>query len=70
MKNINYETRNLDLYKTNSTSELFGAIGYLSELDLMQKDLRNSQHLLTPKALIRYAPGSMRKENSGQDLTQ
>ena len=67
LKNINYETRNLDLYKTNSTSELFGAIGYLSEINL-QKDLRNSQHLLTPKAFLRYAPGSMRKENSGKRL--
>ncbi len=67
LKNINYETRNLDLYKTNSTSELFGAIGYFSEISL-QKNLGNSLHLLTPKALVRYAPGSMRKENSGKRL--
>ena len=49
---------------------MHGAIGYLSELELIKKNsILNSQSLLTPKLLIRYAPGSMRKENSGSQLT-
>ena len=34
----------------------------------MKLSVLNSQSLLTPKLLIRYAPGSMRKENSGSKL--
>ena len=69
-KNINYETKNISEFKQDYTSEVHGAIGYLSELELIKKNsILNSQSLLTPKLLIRYAPGSMRKENSGSQLT-
>ena len=61
-KNINYEAKNIDLYKDAPTSELFGALGLLTELDLQKKE-DNSTHILTPKILFRYAPGSMRKED-------
>ena len=27
LKNINYETKNIDLYKKDTTSEIFGALG-------------------------------------------
>ena len=37
VKNINYETNNIDIYKNDTTSEIFGAIGYLSEIDLKKK---------------------------------
>ena len=62
LKNINYEAKNIDLYKDAPTSELFGALGLLTELDLQKKE-DNSTHILTPKILFRYAPGSMRKED-------
>lgn len=68
IKNVNYEARNVELYKTSTTSELYGALGYLSELNL-QKNLNNSVHNLTPKFLVRYAPGSMRKETDGSRLS-
>jgi LPS-assembly protein len=68
MKNINYEARNIDVYKDNYTSELFGAVGMLSEIEL-QKKKGGSTHLLTPKLLLRLAPGSMRKEDEGSRLT-
>ena len=61
IKNVNYEAKNVAEFKTNSTSEVFGALGYLSEIDLYKKTT-NSKHLLTPKILFRYAPGHMRKE--------
>jgi len=67
IKNINYETRNEALYKKDTTSEFFGAIGYLSELNL-QKTINNSLHKFKPKFLFRYAPGSMRQETDDSRL--
>ncbi len=67
VKNVNYETKNIDIYKDETTSELYGAIGLLSELN-MQKKQENSDHFLTPKMLIRFAPGSMRKDEKSSKL--
>ena len=64
IKNVNYETSNEKKYKDELTNELFGAIGLLSELNLY-KNHENAKHLLTPKILLRYAPGHMRKEEDG-----
>ena len=36
-KNINYETKNVDLYKDETTSEIFGALGYLTQINLRKK---------------------------------
>ena len=66
-KNINYETKNVDQYKKDSTSELYGAIGYQSEVKF-QKNRGKNQHYLKPKLFARYAPGSMRKEDTGSRL--
>ena len=63
IKNVNYEVKNVPEFKKDSTSEIFGALGYLSEIDLHKKT-ESSKHLLTPKMLFRYAPGHMRKETS------
>ena len=60
-KNINYETKNVDEYKSETTNELYGALGYLTQFEL-KKDNLNSLHTLKPKFLLRYAPGNMRKE--------
>ena len=68
LRNINYEVKNVDEYKKDTTSELFGALGILSKI-ILQKKQGNTDHLLTPKLLLRYAPGSMRNENSGSRLT-
>jgi len=66
-KNINYEAKNIDIYKNDTTSELYGAIGLLSEIDF-QKKKNNLNHMFTPKLLLRLSPGSMRKEESGSIL--
>ncbi|MDA9684806.1 hypothetical protein N9U33_04390 [Candidatus Pelagibacter bacterium] len=68
LRNINYEVKNVDEYKEDTTSELFGALGLFSKISLLKKQ-SNSEHLLTPKFLLRYAPGSMRNETSGSRLT-
>ena len=63
-KNINYEAKNVDLYKKKPTTEFHGALGYLTQINLEKRE-NNSSHLLTPKFMIRYSPGSMRQESSG-----
>ena len=68
LKNINYETKNINEFKSDTTSELFGTLGFLSKIDLYKKIENISEHFLTPKFLLRYAPGEMRKENSNSKL--
>ena len=68
IKNVNYETKNVDLYKKDTTNELYGAIGYLTEISL-QKNQGKGNHLLKPKMLVRYSPGNMRKELGGTRLS-
>ena len=68
IKNINYESKNVDIYKKDPTSELFGSLGILSKINL-QKFKNNTKHLLVPKVLVRIAPGSMRQESDGTRLT-
>ena len=67
LRNINYEVKNIDEYKEDTTSELFGALGVFQ--NKFTKKQGNTEHLLTPKLLLRYAPGSMRNETSGSRLT-
>tara|TARA_B100001057_G_scaffold495549_2_gene594830 strand:+ start:2089 stop:4488 length:2400 start_codon:yes stop_codon:yes gene_type:complete len=66
-KNINYEAKNIDEYKDDTTSEFYGAFGYLTDIKLI-KENNESTHLLKPKFLVKYSPGSMRKESSGSRL--
>ena len=67
IKNINYEAKNIDIYKEDTTSELFGAIGLHSEISFSKKEGELTQ-LLTPKILLKLSPGSMRKEEDGYIL--
>jgi len=68
-KNVNYETKNIESFKEDTTNELFGAIGYLAEIDLIKKNLATfSESLLSPKILFRLSPGNMRKQNDGPVL--
>ena len=68
LKNINYEAKNVDVFKENTTSEIFGALGLLSKMDL-QKKTSDANHLFSPKILFKLSPGGMRKEDSGSRLT-
>ena len=68
-KNVNYETKNVSIYKEDKTSEFFSAFGYLTEVDLFKRISDQSFQKITPKMLFRYAPGSMsRKEDEGTTL--
>ncbi len=63
LKNVNYEAKNTNEYKKDPTNELFGALGYLSEIELYKNSNNGANQLLTPKILFRYAPGHMRKQS-------
>ena len=67
VKNINYESKNIDIYKEEPTSELFGSLGFLSEINFTKFN-NNSIHYLKPKFFTRFAPGSMRKETEDSRL--
>ena len=65
IKNVNYEAKNISNLKSEKSSEIYGAIGYLSELNLFKNYSDNHSHFFKPKFLLRYAPGNMKKETSG-----
>merc|ERR1711966_35909 len=52
-------------FKTEPTSEVFGALGYLSEIDFYKDINDQNRHLFTPKILLKYAPGIMKQETEG-----
>lgn len=68
IKNSNYETNNIPEYKDETTSDLFGAIGYLAELNLFKETQKGFRHFFTPKILARFSPDYMKKENDGSKL--
>ncbi len=67
-KNLNYEAKNISKYKKDPTSEIYGAIGYLANINLFKKISDKTSHFLTPKVLLKYAPEYMKKEASGSSL--
>ena len=67
IKNVNYEAKNTE-FKKDPTSEVYGALGYLTEVDLFKKTESKFSHLLSPKMLVRFAPNHMRKEPNGPRL--
>ena len=66
-KNLVYNTKNLNEYKEETSNEFYGVLGYLTEINFI-KENNLIQHLLKPKLLLRYSPGSMRKDNDGSRL--
>ncbi len=68
LKTVNYNAEDADEYKTeDSSAELSGVIGYLAKLGFYKNDYTGkNNHLLTPKLLLRYAPGHMREIEGGR----
>ena len=68
IKAVNYDATKTDIYKNDKeVSELNSVLGYFSKLNLYKKDDQNKKfYTLTPKFLIRYAPGHMRKVKDGR----
>jgi len=68
VKTVNYESNNTTEYKNDKTnSELNSALGYFAKLGLYKNDIINKNfYTLTPKFLLRYAPGHMRNIEGGK----
>jgi len=68
IKTVNYEADNTSKYKNDKTnSELNSALGYFAKLGLYKNDITNKNfYTLTPKFLLRYAPGHMRNIEGGR----
>ena len=60
IKNVNYSAKNIENLKGETTNELYGAVGYLSEINLQKGD-KDGHYFLKPKILLRSKPGQMRK---------
>ena len=69
LKNVNYDIKNVDNYKKDTTSELFGAVGFLGSIDFF-KNVGETSHFLTPKFLVKYSPNHMRKETDSHNINQ
>jgi LPS-assembly protein len=68
LKTVNYDAENTVNYKNDETNaEAHSAIGYFAKLGLYKEDIINKNfYTLTPKFLLRYAPGHMRKIEGGK----
>ena len=65
---MNYEAKNIDNLKKEPTNELYGALGYYTDISLYKDFNENSRHLFKPKLLLKYSPNNMKKEESGDRL--
>ena len=68
VKVVNYESKKTEEYKNDTTNtELNSSLGYFTKLNLFKNDITNKKyHTLTPKLLLRYAPGHMRRTEGGR----
>ena len=68
IKNVNYEAQNTENLKNNQKiSEINSALGYFAKLALYKENLiTQSFESFTPRILLRYAPGHMRKAQGGR----
>ncbi len=70
-KNVNYEAKNTTEYKNDkNNSELHTALGYFAKFPLYKENFTDRIfHSLTPRFLLRYAPGHMRNTENGNRLS-
>ncbi len=67
IKNINYNAKNVENYKTeDSVNELYGALGFKSELGLFKSKSNDYLNVFKPKMLVKISPTHSRNisENS------
>ena len=68
IKTVNYDAKNTSEFKNESTnSEAHPVIGYFTKLALYKEDfIKKKFYSLTPRFLVRYAPGHMRDTTTGK----
>ena len=60
-KNVNYQAKNAETYKTESAvSEFYGALGFKSELGLFKFKENNKLNIFKPKFLVKISPNDSR----------
>ncbi len=60
-KNVNYQAKNVQDYKTqNSVAEFYGALGFKSELGLFKFKDNNKLNIFKPKLLVKISPNDSR----------
>ncbi len=60
-KNINYQAKNTENYKTeNTVSQFYGALGFKSELGLFKFRENNKLNVFKPKLLVKISPNDSR----------
>ena len=67
-KNVNYESENTTKFKNNQKNTEFNtSLGYFTKFPLYKEDFINKIYQsLTPRFLLRYSPGHMRKTEGGK----
>ena len=67
-KNVNYESENTTKFKNNQKNAEFNtSLGYFTKFPLYKEDFINKIYQsLTPRFLLRYSPGHMRKTEGGK----
>jgi LPS-assembly protein len=67
-KNVNYESENTTKFKNDQKNTEFNAsLGYFTKFPLYKEDFINKIYQsLTPRLLLRYSPGHMRKTEGGK----
>ena len=68
VKNVNYKAENTSEYKNSkNNSEVHSALGYFAKLPLYKENsIKKIFQSLTPRFLLRYAPGHMRNAEDGR----
>ena len=68
IRNVNYKSENESNFKNDQDNiEFNSALGYFAKLNLFKEDFLNKNiYSITPKFLLRYAPGHMRKAEGGR----
>ena len=68
VKTVNYDAKNTSEYKNNNkNTEVHSSLGFFSKLALYKEDFAKKKfYTFTPKFLLRYAPGHMRRIESGK----
>ena len=64
IKNINYETKNVENFKDDFTSEIYGALGYLAKIDLIKEN--NEAASFNTKTIFKICSGQYAKEKMVQ----
>ena len=69
IKNVNYQAKNAENYKTdNSVSQFYAALGFKSELGLFKYRENNKLNIFKPKLLVKISPNDSRNISTSSSI--